>query len=214
MRDTDLLVIIDPQIDFCEGGALAVPGADDAFMANLSAFSQRFDNIVISQDYHPAGHSSFASSHPGLEPFTQIEKPYGEDTLWPDHCIQGTQGVVFHPYIVAGWPLQKAHLIIRKGMNPEIDSYSAFRENDKRTKTGLFGYVKERKFQRVFFVGLAFDYCVKYSAIDLKKLQLDGEEISSIVVQDMTRGISPDDTTTIDELLLEGVQICGSNMVF
>lgn len=204
----DLLVIIDPQNDFCEGGSLAVPGANDAFMAKLAQFSKQFDNIVISQDYHPVGHSSFASSHEGKNPFDSITKPYGVDTLWPDHCVQGTNGVAFHPYIVSG-PLQTAHLIIRKGMNPGIDSYSAFQENDKRTVTGLAGYIVERGFKRVIFVGLALDYCVSYSAQDCHRMT----PAEVVVVEDMTRAIAPDISETLEILALGGVISTTSDMI-
>lgn len=207
-QDEDLLVIIDPQNDFCEGGNLAVPGANDAFMAKLVDFSRKFNNIVISQDYHPPKHSSFASTYLNGVPFTQIEKPYGEDTLWPDHCVQGTTGVAFHPFIVAG-PLQTAHMILRKGMNPDIDSYSAFLENDKQTHTGLAGYIVERSFKRVFFIGLAFDYCVKYSAIDCATLT----PCQSIVVEDMTRGINPDPSPTYVDLDAVGAIVTTSDMI-
>lgn len=207
-QNEDLLVIIDPQNDFCEGGALAVPGADDVFMANLSAFSEKFDNIVISQDYHPAGHNSFASSHPGKNPFDSIDKPYGTDTLWPDHCVQGTHGVAFHPYIVSG-AMQRAHLIIRKGMNPDIDSYSAFQENDQKTVTGLAGYIVERGFKRVFFVGLALDYCVGYSAKDCRALT----PCDVIVVEDMTRAIAADIQPTLSGLTADGIITTTSDLV-
>ena len=207
-NDEDLLVIIDPQNDFCEGGSLAVPGADDAFMAKLGAFAKRFQNIVISQDYHPSGHSSFASSHEGKNPFDSIVKPYGVDTLWPDHCVQGTTGVAFHPYIVAG-AMQTAHLIIRKGMNPDIDSYSAFQENDKQTVTGLAGYIVERGFKRVIFVGLALDYCVTYSAIDCCRMT----PAEVVIVEDMTRAIAPDISETLKILALGGVITTTSDMI-
>ncbi len=187
MNTKDLLIMIDPQNDFCEGGSLAVPGADTAFMTRLAEFSKRFKNIVITQDYHPDGHSSFASSHEGAEPFTEIDMSYGRQMLWPDHCVQGTVGAAFHPVIVLG-PLRTAHMIIRKGMNPAIDSYSAFFENDKITPTGLRGYVEEQGYQRVYFVGLALDYCVAYSALDLAKSGL--EQLEVVVVEDMTKGIA------------------------
>lgn len=182
ITDNDVLVIVDPQNDFCPGGALAVAGGDD-IMAPIAKIAELFTNIVVTQDYHPKGHSSFASQHEGKNPFDMIEMPYGAQVLWPDHCVQGTKGADFHPDILS--TVARATLIIRKGMNPEVDSYSAFMENDKVTKTGLGGYLRTRNLRRAFFVGLARDYCVGFSAIDGNKEGLD-----SYIVEDLTTFIS------------------------
>jgi nicotinamidase/pyrazinamidase len=155
------LIIIDVQNDFCPGGALAV-GDGDAVVPVINALSPSFEHVILTQDWHPAGHSSFASSHPGAPAFSSIAMPYGEQTLWPDHCIQGTPGAAFHP----GLDWTRAELVLRKGFRPAIDSYSAFFENDRRTPTGLAGYLRERGIGDVTLVGLATDYCVAYSALD------------------------------------------------
>ena len=163
-RDT-ALIVIDVQVDFCPGGALAVAHGD-AVVAPINALMDRFAIVVLTQDWHPAGHLSFASSHPGKEPFEETAMPYGPQTLWPDHCVQGTPGARFHPDLRT----EPAQLVIRKGFRPEIDSYSAFFENDRRTVTGLNGYLTERGVRRVVLAGLATDYCVRYSAIDAARL--------------------------------------------
>jgi nicotinamidase/pyrazinamidase len=155
------LIVVDIQNDFCPGGALAVAGGDE-IVPLVNAMTGEFDHIVLTQDWHPAGHSSFASSHPGRQPFETIAMPYGPQTLWPDHCVQGTNGADFHP----GLDWTKAQMVIRKGFRREIDSYSAFFENDHVTPTGLGGYLKERGISDLTFVGLATDYCVAYSALD------------------------------------------------
>src|SRR4030088_2634903 len=165
VRDDDLLLIIDVQNDFCPGGALAVADAD-AVVPVVNRLSECFDHVVLTQDWHPSGHSSFATSHPGSAPFETINMPYGEQTLWPDHCVQGTSGAAFHPQLAT----ERAELVIRKGFRPAIDSYSAFYENDRRTPTGLAGYLRERGLQRIFLAGLATDYCVYYSALDACRL--------------------------------------------
>ena len=161
----ELLLVIDVQNDFCPGGALAV-GAGDEVVPVINRLSERFDHVVLTQDWHPPGHSSFATSHPGSAPFQSITMPYGEQTLWPDHCVQGTSGAGFHPML----RIDRAELVIRKGFRPEIDSYSAFYENDRRTPTGLAGYLRERGMRRIFLAGLATDFCVYYSAIDARRL--------------------------------------------
>jgi nicotinamidase/pyrazinamidase len=168
IRDNDLLLVIDVQNDFCAGGALAVADGD-AVVPVINRLTERFDHVVLTQDWHPSGHSSFATSHPGSAPFETISMPYGQQTLWPDHCIQGTPGAAFHPQLVT----EPAELVIRKGFRPEIDSYSAFHENDRRTSTGLAGYLRERGLQRIFLAGLATDYCVYYSAMDARRLGFD-----------------------------------------
>src|SRR5437016_9633828 len=159
--DNDLLLIIDVQNDFCPGGALAVADGD-AVVPVINRLAERFAHIALTQDWHPRGHSSFATSHPGSAPFETISMPYGQQTLWPDHCVQGTPGAAFHPQLAT----ERAELVIRKGFRPEIDSYSAFYENDRRTPTGLAGYLRERGLQRIFLAGLATDFCVAFSAID------------------------------------------------
>ncbi|RAK57421.1 bifunctional nicotinamidase/pyrazinamidase [Phenylobacterium deserti] len=159
--DHDVLVIIDPQVDFCPGGALAVPGGDEV-MPLINRIAHDFRHVVITQDWHPLTQVSFASNHSGAAPFSTTTVGYGEQVLWPDHCVQGTPGAEFHPAL----HVPKAELIIRKGYNPGVDSYSAFFENDKVTATGLAGYLRERNLRRCWFVGLALDFCVRFSAED------------------------------------------------
>jgi nicotinamidase/pyrazinamidase len=161
----DVLLIIDVQTDFCTGGALAVADGD-AVVPVVNRLAGRFQHVVLTQDWHPSRHSSFATSHPGSAPFDTVSMPYGQQTLWPDHCVQGTPGAAFHPQLAT----ERAELVIRKGFRPEIDSYSAFQENDRRTPTGLAGYLRERGLQRIFLVGLATDFCVYYSAVDARRL--------------------------------------------
>jgi nicotinamidase/pyrazinamidase len=173
-RSEDLLLIIDVQNDFCPGGALAV-NEGDAVIPMINRLSQRFDHIALTQDWHPSGHSSFATSHPGSAPFETVAMPYGQQTLWPDHCVQGTAGAAFHPELST----ERAELVIRKGFRPEIDSYSAFYENDRRTPTGLAGYLRERGLKRIFLAGLATDYCVYYSAVDARRFGFDAVVIES-----------------------------------
>lgn len=166
MRDiSQALIIIDVQNDFCSGGALAVEGGHE-IVAGINGLMTEFQTIVLTQDWHPSGHSSFASSHDGKDPFTESEMPYGAQMLWPDHCIQGSQGAAFHADLDA----DKAHMIVRKGFRPQIDSYSAFFENDHETPTGLDGYLKTRDVSAVTMVGLATDYCVNFSAVDAARL--------------------------------------------
>ncbi|MCA1398750.1 bifunctional nicotinamidase/pyrazinamidase [Bradyrhizobium sp. BRP56] len=161
----DLLLLIDVQNDFCPGGALAVADGD-AVVSVVNRLAGRFDHVVLTQDWHPAGHSSFATSHPGAAPFSAIAMPYGPQTLWPDHCIQGSAGAAFHPDLAT----ERAELVIRKGFRSAIDSYSAFFENDRKTPTGLAGYLRERGLRRIVMAGLATDYCVQYSALDARRL--------------------------------------------
>lgn len=155
------LIVIDVQNDFCPGGALAVAGGDE-IVPMVNRLIGEFDHVVLTQDWHPAGHSSFASVHPGKNPFETTEMPYGTQTLWPDHCVQGTDGAAFH----ADLEWTKAELVVRKGFRPGIDSYSAFFENDRTTPTGLAGYLRERGISDLKLVGLATDFCVAYSALD------------------------------------------------
>ena len=166
--DDDLLLVIDVQNDFCSGGALAVADGD-AVVPFINRLAERFGHVALTQDWHPAGHSSFATSHPGSAPFQTINMPYGQQTLWPDHCIQGTPGSAFHAQLQT----QRAQLVVRKGFRSAIDSYSAFFENDRRTPTGLAGYLRDRGLKRVFLVGLATDFCVHYSAVDARRLGFD-----------------------------------------
>ena len=178
----DVLLVIDVQNDFCPGGHLAVPGGDEVVPV-INGLIELFDHVVLTQDWHPAGHSSFASSHSGAEPFSQTTMPYGPQTLWPDHCIQGSDGAAFHRAL--RW--HKAEMVIRKGYRAEIDSYSAFFENDKRTPTGLTGYLRERGFTRVFACGLAFDFCVRFSAEDARAQGFD-----CLVIENACRAIDMD----------------------
>ncbi len=161
----DLLLLIDVQNDFCPGGALAVPDGD-AVVPVINALAPHFAHVAATQDWHPAGHTSFAASHPGRAAFTTLQLAYGEQVLWPAHCVQGTIGAGFHP----GLRLDACELIVRKGFRPAIDSYSAFFENDRATPTGLAGYLRERGIQRLFLAGLATDFCVAWSAIDAARL--------------------------------------------
>ena len=161
------LIIIDVQNDFCPGGALAVPGGD-VVVSPINALMDDFDAVILTQDWHPVGHSSFASTHPGKAPFELIEMPYGPQVLWPDHCVQGSQGAAFHPVLRTD-----GDLIIRKGFRSNIDSYSAFFENDQSTPTGLKGYLDTRGIMQLTMVGLATDFCVHFSAVDAAQLGFD-----------------------------------------
>lgn len=176
------LIVIDVQTDFCPGGALAVPGGDE-IVAPINALMYEADAVVLTQDWHPAGHSSFASAHPGKAPYDLTEMPYGAQVLWPDHCVIGSPGAAFHPALNT----DRADLIIRKGHNPAIDSYSAFFENDRRTPTGLEGYLRTRGVERLTLVGLATDFCVTYSALDAAKL-----DFAVTVREDLCRAIDLD----------------------
>ncbi|WP_108259566.1 bifunctional nicotinamidase/pyrazinamidase [Mangrovicoccus ximenensis] len=176
---TDALIVIDVQNDFCPGGALAVPDGD-AVVAPVNALMAEYRTVVFSQDWHPAGHSSFASSHPGKTPFETVDMPYGPQVLWPDHCVQGTEGAAFHPDLLDA----PAQMIVRKGFRSDIDSYSAFFENDQSTPTGLHGYLQSRGIERVALCGLALDFCVNFSAVDAARLGYKAE-----VLLDASRGI-------------------------
>lgn len=175
----EALVVIDVQNDFCPGGALAV-NEGDRVVPLINAMIAGADHVVLTQDWHPAGHSSFASSHPGKAPFESVAMPYGAQTLWPDHCVQGSEGARFHPALE--WT--RAELVIRKGFRPGIDSYSAFFENDRATPTGLGGYLRERGLSDLTLAGLATDYCVAFSALDARRLGF-----SVTVRLEATRGI-------------------------
>lgn len=174
------LIVIDIQNDFCPGGALAVAGGDE-IVAGVNTLMDAFDTVILTQDWHPAGHSSFASSH-DADPYATTEMPYGTQVLWPDHCIQGTQGAAFHKDLRTD-----GDLIIRKGYNPAIDSYSAFFENDKTTPTGLEGYLRTREITDLTLVGLATDFCVNFSAVDAAKLGFN-----TTVRMDLCRAIDMD----------------------
>jgi nicotinamidase/pyrazinamidase len=175
----DVLIVIDVQNDFCPGGALPVPDGDRVIVP-IHQIAARFEHIILTQDWHTPHHSSFASTHPGKKPFEQIQLSYGAQTLWPDHCVQQTVGAGFPP----AFDLPQAELILRKGFRPAIDSYSAFFENDRTTATGLGGYLRERGFTRVFLAGLAYDYCVGYSALDARRLGFE-----AVVIKDACRAI-------------------------
>lgn len=179
LTQNDLLLVIDVQNDFCPGGKLAVAGGDEIIPV-IHRIAPLFEHIILTQDWHSPNHHSFASAHPGKQPFEQMQLSYGEQTLWPDHCVQGTMGAEFHPAL----QLPRAELILRKGFHPRIDSYSAFFENDRVTATGLAGYLRERNLTRVFLAGLAYDYCVAYSALDARRLG-----IPAVVIRDACRGI-------------------------
>jgi nicotinamidase/pyrazinamidase len=180
--DADVLVVIDPQVDFCPGGALAVPGGDE-IMPLINCLARGFRHVVVTQDWHPPGQVSFASNHPGAAAFSVTDVAYGKQVLWPDHCVQGTPGADFHPDL----HLPQAELILRKGYNPGVDSYSAFFENDKHTPTGLAGYLRERGLRRCVFVGLALDFCVRYSAEDALR-----EGFAAVVIPAACRPIDLD----------------------
>jgi len=177
--DSDVLLVIDVQNDFCPGGSLAVPEGDRVVPV-INALARRFRHVVLTQDWHPAGHQSFASTHAGKKAYESIQVAYGPQILWPDHCIQGTRGAELR----ADLEVRHAALVIRKGFRPHIDSYSGFYENDHRTPTGLAGYLRERGLERIFAVGLALDFCVRYSAEDAKR---EGFEV--VVIEDACRGI-------------------------
>jgi nicotinamidase/pyrazinamidase len=176
----DVLLAIDIQNDFCAGGALAVPRAGE-IVPLVNRIAKEFRHVVLTQDWHPPGHSSFASVHPGRRPFEAIEVLHGSQVLWPDHCVQGSRGAEFHPAL----HIPHAELVLRKGCHPEIDSYSAFFENDRATRTGLAGYLRERGFSRVFVAGLALDFCVRYTAEDARAI---GFRIA--VIEDACRAIN------------------------
>ena len=179
LRATDALLVIDMQLDFLPGGALAVADGD-AILPGIHALAAQFDHVILTQDWHPRGHISFASTH-GKQPFTDtVQAAYGTQTLWPDHCIQGTPGAALHPAL----DIPHAELILRKGFRRDIDSYSAFTENDGITPTGLAGYLRERGLTRLFFTGLAYDFCVGFSALAAARLGFE-----SFVVEDLSRAV-------------------------
>jgi len=181
-RATDALIVVDVQNDFLPGGALAVARGDE-ILPLVNRIAAQFAVVVLTQDWHPAGHASFASSHPGKRPFQTIRLPYGEQVLWPDHCVQGSAGAAF----AAALDIPHAQLVIRKGHHRRVDSYSAFLEADRRTKTGLDGYLESRGVKRVFCVGLATDFCVAWTALDARRFGLQ-----AAVIEDACRAIDTD----------------------
>ena len=198
-NDRDILIVTDPQRDFCPGGALAVPDGD-LIMPAINRLARDFGHVIVTQDWHPPGHASFARAHPGRQPFETITVDYGPQTLWPEHCVQGTDGAAFHPAL----DIPQVQLVIRKGYHRAIDSYSAFRENDKQTATGLAGYLRERGFERVTLCGLALDYCVFFSAIDAREAGFD-----TAVVLEASRGIDLDGSLAraLEEMRRAGVAL-------
>jgi nicotinamidase/pyrazinamidase len=184
LTDRDVLLVIDVQNDFCDGGALAVPSGQEVVPV-INRIAHAFRHVILTQDWHPRDHHSFASNHPGYHPFEMIETAHGGHVLWPDHCIQGSMGAAFHPHLHP----DNAELILRKGFRPDIDSYSAFNENDHITRTGLTGYLRERGLGRIFMAGLAYDYCVRHSAVDSMRAGFE-----TYVVEDACRAIAMKDS--------------------
>lgn len=195
------LIVIDVQTDFCPGGALAVAGGD-VIVPGINALMAASNAVILTQDWHPASHTSFAANHPDASPFSLIEMPYGPQVLWPTHCVQGSPGANFHPDLAQ----DRADLVIRKGFRPAIDSYSAFFENDHRTPTGLDGYLLDRGIGRMVLVGLATDFCVAYSALDAAAL---GYEVT--VRLDLCRAIDLDGSLArmLEQMNAEGVLLTG-----
>jgi len=187
MRENEVLLVVDIQNDFCAGGALEVPRADE-IIPIVNRLARQFAHVILTQDWHPRDHQSFASAHPGRRPYETIELDYGQQILWPDHCVQATRGAEFHQ----GLDIPHCELILRKGFRRDIDSYSAFYENDRRTPTGLCGYLRERGLSHVFLAGLAFDFCVRYSAEDAER-----EAFRVTVIEDACHGI--DVNGSVDE---------------
>ncbi|KQT61147.1 nicotinamidase [Methylobacterium sp. Leaf456] len=184
LDETSVLLVVDVQNDFLPGGALAVPEGD-AVIGPVNRLAKIFPHAVLTQDWHPPGHASFASRHPGRQPFDTMAMPYGDQVLWPDHCVQGTQGAA----LAAGLDAERAELVIRKGYHPDIDSYSAFLEADRQTRTGLAGYLRERGLTHLFVAGLATDYCIRWTALDAR-----ASGFAVTVIEDAVRGIDRDGT--------------------
>jgi nicotinamidase/pyrazinamidase len=180
--ESDVLLVVDVQNDFCPNGNLPVPHGNEV-VPTINRLADRFRHVVLTQDWHPPGHQSFASSHPGKRPFDTVTVAYGQQILWPEHCVQGTIGAQFHDDL----QIPHAELVLRKGFRPTIDSYSALYENDRKTPTGLAGYLRERSLTRIFVAGLALDFCVRYSAEDARR-----EGFSVTVIEDACRGIDVD----------------------
>ena len=201
----DALLVVDVQNNFCPGGALAVPDGD-AIVAPINRLAKRFRHVLMTQDWHPPDHSSFASQHAGAQPFQTLDLPYGRQTLWPDHCVQSTWGADFHETLA----LPRVELVLRKGYHREIDSYSAFVENDRRTPTGFASYLRERGFRRLFLAGLATDYCVHFSAMDGRAAGFD-----IVVLQDLCRAIDLDGSLAraLADMREAGVRLAESHEV-
>ena len=199
------LLVVDVQNDFCPGGNLAV-AAGDAIVPRVNELIEQFDHVLLTQDWHPAGHLSFASSHADKAPYETVEMAYGTQRLWPDHCVQGTPGAAFHPDL----HIEKAELIVRKGFRKTIDSYSTFFENDRTTPTGLAGYLRERGIDTLYLTGLATDFCVKFSALDGR-----AQGFTVYVVEDAVRGIDTEGSLVVawEEMREAGVQIVTSEML-
>lgn len=199
--NTHAFIVIDVQNDFCPGGHLAVAGGDE-IVSGINALMDDYGAVVLTQDWHPADHTSFAANHEGASPYDLVEMPYGPQVLWPTHCVQGSQGAKFHSDLHT----DRAEVIIRKGFRPEIDSYSAFFENDHKTPTGLHGYLQTRGINAVTFAGLATDFCVNYSAVDAAKLGY-----SVTVRQDLSRAIDLDGSLAAAQKLMRdnGVILVG-----
>ena len=196
--DSDVLIVVDVQNDFCPSGALAVPHGDEV-VPIVNRLAGHFRNVVLTQDWHPAGHLSFASAHAGRSPYDTIAMPYGPQVLWPDHCVQGTPGAAFHKDL----HIPHAGLVVRKGLDPAIDSYSALYENDRTTPTGLTGYLRERGITRLFLAGLAFDFCVRYSAEDAVR-----EGFTVLVLEDACRGIDVQGSVAATRSSLAALAVC------
>jgi len=203
--ESDVLLITDIQNDFCPGGALAVPHGDE-IVPIVNRLAKGFGHVVLVQDWHPKGHISFASSHPGRRPYDTIELPYGRQTLWPDHCVQGSHGAALH----SGLDVPHAELVIRKGFHKNVDSYSVFYENDRATPTGLGGYLRERNLRRVFLVGLATDYCVRFSAVDARR-----EGFETTVIESACRAIDRDGSldAALAEMAAHGVDLMADSRI-
>ena len=197
IANTDVLIAVDVQNDFCPGGALAVPRGDE-IVPVVNRLAEAFRNVLLTQDWHPRGHLSFASTHPGKEPFETIVAAYGPQVLWPDHCVQETPGAEFHKSL----HVPHAALVLRKGKDRAIDSYSAFYENDRKTPTGLAGYLRQRGLSRIYLAGLAFDFCVRYSAEDARR---DGFDV--FVIEDACRGIDVDNSVAATRLSLAKLDV-------
>jgi nicotinamidase/pyrazinamidase len=203
--DRDVLLVIDVQNDFCDGGALAVPGGQEVVPV-INRIAGIFRHVILTQDWHPRDHHSFASNHPGRAPFETIDVEHGKQELWPDHCVEGSMGAAFHPHLHP----DRVELILRKGFRKTIDSYSAFTENDRLTRTGLTGYLRERGLGRIFLSGLAYDYCVRHSAIDSIRAGFE-----TYVVEDACREIGMGDSVAAanHEFREAGVHRIASSML-
>jgi nicotinamidase/pyrazinamidase len=196
-NDNDALIVVDVQNDFCPGGSLAVPRGDEV-VPIINRLAAKFRHVVLTQDWHPSGHFSFASSHPGKTAFDTVTASYGPQVLWPDHCVQDTPGAAFHGAL----QITHACMVVRKGVNRGIDSYSAFYENDRKTPTGLAGYLRERNVKRVWLAGLAFDFCVRYSAEDARR-----ENFAVVVIEDACRGIDLDGSVAATHAALAALDV-------